>query len=104
LADETQRDEALAALDAAWDAGTVDGAVSLVARTLLGDLDGAMAVAELLERPGEVFEMDLLYIPELRPLRQHPGFLPLLERLGVVAYWREAGCEFDGDAVRCSQR
>ena len=75
--------------------------VEVTARTMLGDTDGAMAVARRLEEPGEIFQMDLLFAPELQALRDHPGFMPLLQRLGVVDYWQEAGCEFDGKKAVC---
>lgn len=75
--------------------------VEVTARTMLGDTDGAMAVARRLEEPGEFFQMDLLFAPELQALRDHPGFMPLLQRLGVVEYWEDAGCEFDGQKAVC---
>jgi DNA-binding winged helix-turn-helix (wHTH) protein/TolB-like protein/tetratricopeptide (TPR) repeat protein len=75
--------------------------VEVTARTMLGDTDGAMAVARRLEEPGEFFQMDLLFAPELQALRDHPDFMPLLKRLGVVDYWKEAGCEFDGQKAVC---
>jgi hypothetical protein len=75
--------------------------VELIARALLGDVDGAMRIAELLEQPGEAFEMDLLFIPELRALREHPGFMPLLDRLGITRYWRSKGCVWGNDRVNC---
>lgn len=67
-----------------------------------GDVDGAMAIALELERPGETFQVELLLTPELRPLRDHPGFMPLLGRLGIVDYWQQAGCSFDGDKAVCA--
>jgi hypothetical protein len=60
-----------------------------------------MELAELLEAEGEAFSTDLIFIPEIAPLRKHPGFMPLLERLGIVAYWDELGCTWDGDRVHC---
>lgn len=77
--------------------------VVVTGRVMLGDIDGAMAVARRLEEPGEWFQMDLLFAPQLQPLRDHPEFLPLLERLGVVDYWEEAGCTFDGRKATCAQ-
>jgi len=76
--------------------------VLITARTVLGDIDGAMAIAAELEKPGETFQMDLLFTPELRPLREHPEFMPLLERLGIVDYWRDAGCIYDGHKAVCT--
>ena len=93
---------ALQALDLATTNGTLAPEVELFARTVFGDLDGAMAVARQLEQPGERFEMDLLFAPELQAMRDHPDFLPLLERLGVVAYWQQAGCEFNGQKAVCT--
>lgn len=93
---------ALQALDEASVDGAVPPQVELVARTLLSDVDGAMVVARRLTGIGEIFEMDLLFAPELEPLRQHPGFGSLLEELGVTAYWQEAGCEWDGRVALCA--
>ena len=82
-------------------AGQVPPQLEVVARTILGDADGAMQIAEMLERPGEAFEMDLLWIPEFEPLRMHPDYPDLMERLGVAEYWRLHGCTFDGAVVSC---
>jgi len=101
FADPSQREPGLAAINDAAAAGILAPEVEVVTRTLLGDLDGAMEIARLLELPGEAFEMDLLFIPEMAPLRTHPDFLPLLERLGIVAYWEHAGCDWDGNSVSC---
>ena len=60
-----------------------------------------MAIARLLEQPGMLFSMEILFIPELAPVRQHPDFLPLLQRLGVVEYWDSVGCEWLDDRVAC---
>jgi DNA-binding winged helix-turn-helix (wHTH) protein/TolB-like protein len=75
--------------------------VQLTLRALLGDLDGAMRVAESLEDVGEAFEMDLLFVPELKAFRQHPDFMPLLGRVGVTRYWAAKGCTWSGDRVIC---
>ena len=66
-------------------------------------LDGAMRVARLLESEGEVFEMDLLFIPEVAPLREHPGFGPLLDALGITDYWRARGCTWTGKSAVCKK-
>ncbi len=97
--DPAQAEAGLKALDDAED--VLANEVLVTARTVLGDVDGAMAIATELEKPGETFQMDLLFTPELQPLRDHPGFMPLLERLGVVDYWEQAGCSFDGYRAVC---
>lgn len=94
--------DALRALERAKSVGALAPEVEIVARTAFGDLQGAMNVARRLEEPGERFEMDLLFTQELKSLRDHPDFLPLLERLGVTAYWDKAGCVFDGWKALCT--
>lgn len=84
-------------------AGDLSPQVEFVSRMLLGDVDGAMRVAGLLREPGEAFEMDLLWIEEFRPLREHPDFLTLMRELGVVDYWASHGCRFVDTRVRCPE-
>ncbi len=98
--DPAKAEAGLKALDDAED--VLANEVLVTARTVLGDIDGAMAIAAELEKPGETFQMDLLFTPELQPLRDHPEFMPLLERLGVVDYWEQAGCSFDGHKAVCT--
>ena len=93
--------EALAAISRAWEERIVMPAVVLMVRTLLGDQDGAMEIARLLEEPGEAFAMELLFIPETAGLRQHAEFMPLLERLDIIQYWYETGCRWVNDRVQC---
>ena len=89
------------AMDEASAAQQVTPRIELTTRGLLGDLDGAMQIAKLLEQPGESFEMDLLFIPPLADLRQHAEFMPLIERLGITEYWQDNGCVWNGDRVSC---
>ena len=96
-----KREEALKAIDLAWSENRIIPDTVMVARTFLGDLDGAMEIARLLELPGEAFSMEMIFIPDLAPLRQHADFLPLVERLGIAGYWDELGCRWDGDRVHC---
>ncbi|MCH8159066.1 MAG: winged helix-turn-helix domain-containing protein [Proteobacteria bacterium] len=103
MSDPSMAPKALQALDAAAAEHQVKPFIEIVARAFLGDLDGAMGIARLLEQPGEFFEMDILYIPELRALRQHPDFMPLLARLGVVDYWASVGCVWADDRVSCER-
>ncbi len=101
FSDPTVTEDALAALERVSGDSVIEPEVLVTARTMLGDVDGAMAVARRLEEPGEWFQMDLLFVPELQALRDHPDFMPLLERLGVVDYWNTAGCTFDGRKASC---
>lgn len=99
--DTALRAQAMAAIDAAAAAGEISEQVEFMARSLLEDLDGALRVAQGLEQPGEIFEMDLLFIPEVEPLRAHPGFGELMTSLGLRAYWAEHNCDWTGNSVRC---
>ena len=94
-------EQALATLDQAVAAGELTPQIEVVARTLLGDLDGAMEIARGLSAPGELFEMDLLWIPQFRPLRLRPDFPDLMDELGVTEYWELNGCRFVDADVYC---
>lgn len=101
LGDPTHGEEALLAINKDWADRVVLPEIVLFARTFLGDIDGAMDIARLLEEEGEAFSTEIIFVPELAPLRQRPDFYPLLERLGIAAYWDELGCNWDGDRVHC---
>ena len=101
LADVRKAPAAIEALNDPSASRGVSPLVQLTLRALLGDNDGAMRVAESLEDVGEAFEMDLLFVPELKAFRQHPDFMPLLDRLGVTRYWKRKSCVWSGDRVIC---
>ena len=102
FADPSRAAEGLQALNAASpDVRDSRAAVELIARIWLGDVDGAMSIAKRLNDVGEIFEMDLLYIKEMQPLRDHPEFMPLLKTLGVVDYWAQANCSWNGQQASC---
>lgn len=101
LSDPTRLAAALEVLDTASAAKQIPPLAELTLRVLLGDVDGAMQIAKLLDNVGEAFEMDLLFAPEMKALRQHPDFMPLLVRLGITRYWDSKGCIWSGDRVIC---
>jgi hypothetical protein len=68
---------------------------------LLGDVDGALDVAWGLAGQGEIFEMDLLFIPETESLRAHPRFAELTGLLGLDDYWSRTGCEWTAAGLQC---
>jgi hypothetical protein len=47
--------------------------------------------------------MDLLFLPELRSLRERPEFLDMMEQLGIREYWDAAGCAWQGTVVECPE-
>ena len=102
--DPALRPQALAAIDAATAAHETTEQVEFMARIMLEDVDGALRVAQLLEQRELVFEMDLLFIPEVAPLRAHPGFADLMQSLGVADYWSQRGCTWAEGSVRCETR
>ena len=99
--DPTKTAAALAAVDAAFSDPRMDPRFNVIVRAVLGDTDGAMQVALGLADSGAFFEMDFLFMPELRSLRQHDGFLTLMEKLGVQRYWVESDCRWRNDRVSC---
>ena len=101
FADPVASGAALDAIDVAVAEDQISEQVEFVVRGLLGDLDGAMGVARRLEGPGEAFEMDLLFIPEMQPLREHADFLDLMDALGISQYWEDNGCTWTSAAVQC---
>ena len=48
-----------------------------------------------------VFEMDLLFIPEVAPLRERADFADLLDALGIADYWLERGCSWTVNGAVC---
>ena len=92
---------ALAAINRSWGDGEVIPHIVILTRTLLGDIEGAMEIARLLDNPGETFSMEILFIDELAPLRRHPDFMQLLDDLNVVAHWQDVGCRWEDDRVLC---
>jgi DNA-binding winged helix-turn-helix (wHTH) protein/TolB-like protein len=99
--DPSKQQAAIDAIDLASEDGQLDPLVEVPVRTVLGDIDGAMSVARVLEQPGEAFEMDILFINPLLALREHPEFLDLMENLGVTDYWEGSGCLWRSAAVHC---
>lgn len=95
---------ALNAINKTWETWGKDKVIPhivILVRTLLGDVEGAMEIARLLDNPGETFSMEILFIDELEPLRRHPDFMQLLEDLNVVTHWDDVGCRWEDDRVIC---
>jgi DNA-binding winged helix-turn-helix (wHTH) protein/TolB-like protein len=101
LQDPSQTEAALGAIDVAFSEPQMDPRFNVMARTVLNDIDGAMRVAQELADSDAIFEMDFLFMPELRPLREHADFLLLMEKLGVQRYWDENNCSWQDDQLSC---
>jgi len=101
IQDPSMRGAAKEAIDAAFQDGQINPRLGMVARVILQDVEGAMEVALSLADPDDFSEMDFLFMPELRPLRQHADFPVLMDKLGVQDYWDENGCVWLDDSVDC---
>lgn len=100
--DPAKTSAALAAIENASRNKQLAPQVDLTVRTLFGDIGGAMQIAKLLQAEGEIFEMELLFVPELNALREHSDFMPLLGHLGITEYWAASDCEWRGDRLVCN--
>jgi len=101
MIEPSNRDTALAAIESASSAQQMDPRIDVVIRTMFGDVEGAMRVAKRLVQPDKTFELDMLFLPEMLPLRQHPEFPQLMEDLGIQTYWDEIGCIWLDDSISC---
>ena len=99
--DPAARAAALAAIESAFADEIIDPRLEIIARTMLDDIDGAMNVAMSTAESDKVREMDVLFLRELRPLREHADFLKLMDSLGVLDYWNSNGCAWRDDKIRC---
>ncbi len=82
-----------------WPAGVVHSLV------LLGAIDEAYDyLSEHFDKIGGN-DWFMLWGPEMAPFRQHPRFQGLVERLGLLDYWRAATwpdlCQPEGDGIAC---
>jgi len=99
--DPSARPAALDAITTAFAASALDPRVEIIARTMLDDVDGAMAAAISIAGSDEDLEMDVLFLKELGSLRSHPDFMTLMGELGVLDYWNDRGCAWKDDKIRC---
>jgi len=96
-----KRDEALDIVEQLAAGDYLTPAMEISLWVLLGDADRAMAVARRLEDFGEIFEAELMFIPQFSILREHPDFPSLLDNIGLTEYWRDNGCAWQSDQVVC---
>jgi DNA-binding winged helix-turn-helix (wHTH) protein/TolB-like protein len=101
MSNADKRDEALDIVQQLAVGGRLSAAVEISLWVLLGDADRAMAVARRLKDFGEIFEAELMFIPQFSILRKHPEFPTLLDDIGLTEYWRDNGCAWQSDRVVC---
>lgn len=93
LRDPAARPAARAPLARAASENLVPPRILFGALLLLGDAEGALALANRIIDSGDHRSLDVefLFAPESAPLRRHPGFSGLVDRLGLADYWRQTG-------------
>ena len=101
IEDPSMAGVALTAIETAFRDPQLDPRMNIISRTVLGDIDGAIEVAFSLADKDKFFELEVLFLPEVRQLRLHPEFPALMEDLGIQSYWNEKQCRWQGDAVSC---
>lgn len=62
-----------------------------LAYALAGEWDLTMAALDQTRSAVATMWMSSLWLPELAGLREHPGFVPYLQALGLPALWQENG-------------
>jgi len=77
--------------------------VELSLWTLLGETDRAMTIVRRLEETPSLFELELLFIQEFKPLRQHADFPAFAQAIGLTEYWSSAGCTWSPGRVTCAE-
>jgi DNA-binding winged helix-turn-helix (wHTH) protein/tetratricopeptide (TPR) repeat protein len=80
------RGKALRGLPAGCEEFQTDWRIRLLARQ--GDVDAAYALFDTL--PNSRRTTMFFFYPEMKAFRQDPRFMPLMEKIGLLAYWRES--------------
>jgi hypothetical protein len=78
----------------AAEAGRLAPAAAVLLLAQLGDVDGALAVADRFPLQVEWYDQDgppVLFISQTASLRRDPRFMGLAAKLGLVRYWRATG-------------
>ncbi len=103
IEDPALRDQAHQLVSDMSAAGQLPARVEITLWALLNDADRAMQVARRLEKEGEVFEAELLFIPQFQQLREHPDFPALMDAIGLTEYWNSVGCRWEQNALHCEE-
>jgi DNA-binding winged helix-turn-helix (wHTH) protein/TolB-like protein len=81
--------------------------ITMIAWSLFGQADQVMEVAMQIADSKTLYahesaQIEIFYLDEMRPLREHKDFPILLQELGLSGYWASVGCEWAEDRVRCN--
>ena len=80
--------------------------VTMIVWALFVEADRVMDIAMQVADSGELYEHDsaqieIMYLDELKLLRDHKDFPMLLRKLGLTDYWDSIGCQWANDRVTC---
>jgi len=84
----------------------VEPYITMITWALFGQADQVMEVAMRIADSGTLYahesaQVEIFYLDELKPLREHPDFPELLKKLGLTDYWTSIGCQWADDQVLC---
>jgi DNA-binding winged helix-turn-helix (wHTH) protein/TolB-like protein len=80
--------------------------ITMISWSLFGESDEVMRIAMQVADSGTLYahesaQVEIFYLDELKPLREHRDFLVLLQKLGLTNYWATIGCTWRDDKVVC---
>jgi len=101
IEDTSKRPEAIAYLAQVYASGAMPDNAAVTLWVLLGDPDTAMSIARRSAGENSQFELEIVFIEEFREFRQHPEFMDFLAGVGLIDYWKSAGCTWSNDRVVC---
>ncbi|NNF17844.1 MAG: hypothetical protein HKN70_13960 [Gammaproteobacteria bacterium] len=90
IADTTKVDQACRVLHAAHEADTITTGMAIMQFILLQQARPAFDLAETQLEDHSLIHL-WFFLPEAAPLRKHPRFGQLIERMGIREYWQRAG-------------
>ncbi len=81
--------------------------IRMIVWALFGEADRVMAISMQVADSGKLYEhesaqIEIIYLDELKLLRDHKDFPMLLKKLGLIDYWASIGCQWANDQVTCN--
>ena len=80
--------------------------IGMIVWALFGEADRVMNIAMQVAESGKLHEhesaqIEIIYLDELKLLRDHKDFPKLLKNLGLTDYWDSVRCQWANDMVAC---
>lgn len=99
--DEAVRPQAVQMLSQVSSMNVLPANLEMFFWMLLGEVERAMSIARRLESEPGLYELELVFTDEFRPMRAHPEFADFFASIGLTEYWERAGCAWSDDNLRC---